>query len=115
LSHYEKLLYLNKELFKLIENEVPLDLVSHIYVSVPEERQEMLNHERLYYKLIPRLISEGQEAGEFSKDETSEILAETYAAIERGLIYDWCIKGGKGSLSEMGQKILPAYLTSMLC
>jgi hypothetical protein len=52
--------------------------------------------------------------GEFRREETPETLAETYATIERGLIYDWCIKGGKGSLSEMGQKILPAYLTSML-
>lgn len=115
LSYYEKLIYLNKELFALIENQVPLDLISHIYVSMSEERQEILNHERLYYKLIPRLISEGQDAGEFRKDETAEAMAENYATIERGLIYDWCVKGGKESLSAKGETILPAYLSYMMC
>jgi AcrR family transcriptional regulator len=114
LSCYEKLLYLNKELFTLIENQVPLALISHIYVSEPEERQELLNHERLYYKLIPRLFEEGKQSGEFDPEETSEAMAENYATIERGLIYDWCIKGGKDSLVTKGQKILPAYLSNIL-
>jgi AcrR family transcriptional regulator len=110
LSNYEKLVYLNRELFTLIEEQVPFELITHIYVSVPEERQEMLNKERFYYKLIPQLIAEGQESGEFRKDETAEALADTYASLERGLIYDWCVKGGKESLSEKGQRILPVYL-----
>lgn len=114
LSCYEKLVYLNKELFTLIENQVPIDLVCHIYVGVPEERQEMLNHERLYYKLIPQLIAEGQKSGEFKTEETAEAMAETYASLERGLIYDWCVKGGKESLSVKGQKILPIYLEHLL-
>ena len=42
LSYYEKLIYLNKELFKLIENQVPFDLISHIYVSIPEKQKEIL-------------------------------------------------------------------------
>ena len=53
----EKLVYLNKELFTLIEKEVPFELLTHIYVNMPEERQEMLNKERFYYKLIPQLIA----------------------------------------------------------
>jgi proline racemase len=114
LSYYEKLLYLNKELFALIEDHVPLNLISHIYVSEPDERREMLNHERLYYKLIPRLMEEGQQAGEFNLEEPAEALAENYATIERGLIYDWCVKGGRDSLVTKGQKILPAYLTNIL-
>lgn len=114
LSCYEKLVYLNRELFTLIEEQVPIDLICHIYVGVPEERQEMLNHDRLYYKLIPRIIAEGQKSGEFGEEEPAEALAETYASLERGLIYDWCIKGGGESLSEKGQKILPIYLGHLL-
>jgi 5-bromo-4-chloroindolyl phosphate hydrolysis protein len=114
LSNYDKLVYLNRELFAMIEKQVPFELLSHIYVSVPEERQEMLNKERFYYKLIPQLIAEGQEKGEFRREETAEVLAETYASLERGLIYDWCVKGGKESLSEKGEKILPVYLAHML-
>lgn len=113
LSYYEKLIYLNKELFALIEEQVPIDLVSHIYVSVPGQRQEMLDHERLYYKLIPQLIRQGQEAGEFKEEESAQALAENYAAIERGLIYDWCVKGGSVSLKSIGSAILPAYLKQL--
>jgi proline racemase len=114
LSNYDKLVYLNRELFTLIEEQVPFELVSHVYVSMPEERQEMLNKDRFYYKLIPQLIAEGQESGEFQKEETVEALADTYASLERGLIYDWCVKGGQESLSEKGQRILPVYLAHML-
>jgi len=46
----------------------------------------MLNHDRLYYKLIPQLIAEGQDSGEFGREETAEALAENYASLERGLI-----------------------------
>ena len=99
----------------MIEHQVPLDLVAHIYVSMSQERQEILNHERLYYKLIPRLIDQGQKAGEFRQDETAQAIAEHYATIERGLIYDWCVKGGKESLSALGETILPAYLSYMRC
>ena len=115
LTVYEKLVYLNKELFTLIEKEVPFELLTHIYVNMPEERQEMLNKERFYYKLIPQLIAEGQENGEFRTDESPETEAETYASLERGLIYDWCVKGGRESLTAKGQKRIPVYLSSLQC
>lgn len=114
LSACDKLIYLNRKLFTLIEKEVPFELVTHIYVNMPEERQEMLNKERFYYKLIAQLFEEGQKNGEFRKEESPQSMTETYASLERGMIYDWCVKGGKESLAEAGQKILPVYLTSML-
>lgn len=113
-SSYEKLVYLNKELFTLIETQVPFDLINHIYVGTPEERQELLNKKRFYYQLIPQIIEDGQQKGEFSMEEPAETLAETYASLERGLIYDWCVKGGKESLCAKGQKILPIYLEHLL-
>ncbi len=113
LSVCEKLIYFNKELFTLIENEVPFELMTHIYINMPEERQEMLNKERFYYKLIPQLIEEGQKNGELRADETAEAAAETYASLERGMIYDWCVKGGKESLVDKGRKIIQVYLGSM--
>lgn len=113
-SHYEKLLYLNRELFSLIENQVPFQLVSHIYVSKSAHQQEMLNQNRFYYKLIPQIIAEGQQSGEFDAAESAESLADTYASLERGMIYDWCVKDGKESLVEMSRKLLPIYLEHLL-
>lgn len=113
-TQYEKLLYLNRELFELIEEQVPNDLVSHIYVSKPAEQQNLLNHNRFYYKLIPQIIAEGQRSGEFKNEESAQSLAETYFSLERGMIYDWCIKECKGSLTKESQKILPLYLEHLL-
>lgn len=114
MSYYEKLIYLNKELFSMIETQVPFHLVEHIYVGMPEERRELLNKQRFYYHLIPQMIREGQRAGEFRQDENADSLAETYASLERGLIYDWCVKGGKESLMESGQKIFSIFLQHLI-
>ncbi len=114
LTHYEKLLFLNQEMFELIEKEVPFDLVSHIYVTKAEEQKKLLDQHRFYYKLIPQIIREGQMTGEFRQDETAEDLADTYASLERGIIYDWCIKDGKESLQKKGQRLLSGFLKELL-
>lgn len=114
MSCYEKLLYLNQELFALIEEQVPFNLVTHVYVSMDKKRHNMLNKKRFYYKLIPQIIQEGQRDGEFRKEDTPKNLADNYASLERGMIYDWCMKGGKYSLKEKSSKLLPIYLQSLL-
>ncbi len=114
LNHYEKLLYLNRELFGMIETEVPFDLVKHLYVGDVDSKRNLLNENRLYYKLIPQMIGDGQHKGEFKQTESVESLADTYATLERGMIYDWCIKGGQYSLTEHSQKLLPIYLKEFL-
>ena len=110
LTQYEKLVYLNKELFALIEKQVPFELVSHIYMSRSGEQKELLDSNRFYYKLIKQIISEGQEMGEFSSEETADTLAENYESLERGIIYDWCVRNGSTSLIAKGQSIIPMYL-----
>ena len=113
-SQFQKLVFLNKELFLLIEDQVPFELISHIYVNKPAEQQKLLDKNRFYYKLIGRIIAEGQKEGEFKKEETAEELADTYASLERGIIYDWCVQDGKGSLMEKGQTIIPIFLEHLL-
>lgn len=113
-TQYEKLVYLNQALFGLIEEQVPFNLVSHVYLGSDEGGQNMLDNSRFYYHLIPQLIGEGQKTGEFSKEDTPENLADNYASLERGMIYDWCLKGGSYSLKEKGKQLLPIYLRSLL-
>ena len=113
LSSFDKLVYFNKELFILIETQVPFELINHIYTR-SIQHHEMLNSNRFYYKLIMQVISEGQEKGEFRKEEPAEKLAEKYASLERGLIYDWCVKKGESSLLEAGQEFIPLYLEHLL-
>ncbi|MGN0295421.1 MAG: proline racemase family protein [Lachnospiraceae bacterium] len=114
LSHYDRLLYLNQELFGLIEEKVPFNLVSHLYVNMGKERQNLLNRNRFYYKLIPQIIEEGQKTGEFKTSDTSENYAANYASLERGMIYDWCVQGGNYNLKERSRHLLPIYLKSLV-
>lgn len=114
LSYYERLLYLNQELFKLIEESVPFTLVKHVYVSLAEERHNLLNRNRFYYKLIPQIIQEGQEKGEFHLSDSVENVADNYASLERGMIYDWCVMNGKYSLCQKSHQLLPIFLKQML-
>ena len=102
------------ELFEIAKQlQVPFDLVSHVYMSRDQEGQNMLDNSRFYYHLIPQLIEEGQKTGEFSKEDSAENLADNYASLERGMIYDWCLKGGSYSLREKGKQLLPIYLQSL--
>lgn len=109
-SFREKLVYLNRELFELIEKHVPFELISHIYAGKSVEQQEMLNSERFYYKLITRIVRDGQSAGEFAADVSAKELADDYASLERGIIYDWCVKGGTGSLISKGKLMISMYM-----
>ena len=114
LSRYETLLYLNRELFHLIETEVPLPLVKHLYMADIDTKHNLLNKKRFYYSLIPQIIEEGQDKGEFRRSENARELADNYFSLERGIIYDWCVKDGKDSLVNKGQRLLQIFLKELL-
>lgn len=86
LSRYETLLYLNRELFHLIETEVPLPLVKHLYMEDIDTKHNLLNKKRFYYSLIPQIIEEGQDKGEFRRSENARELADNYFSLERSII-----------------------------
>lgn len=114
-SNYEKLISLNQELFRLIETQVPFPLIRTLYASDEGLKHKNLwKEDRLYYHLIPDLIARAQKSGEFKQEETPQEMAETYSLLERGMIYNWCIKGGTYSLTLESKKLLPVYLKEFL-
>ncbi len=115
LNHYEQLLYLNRELFRLIETEVPFNLVVFLYTQdVEKKKKSLFNEERLYFKLIMRILQEGRKSGEFKNSDSVQSMAEIYASLERGMIYNWCVAGGAYSLTGNSQSLLPIYLKEFL-
>lgn len=114
LSHYDTLLYLNQELFRMIETEVPFPLVKHLYMDNSDVKHNLMNKKRFYYSLIPQLIREGQEKGEFRTREDPKELADNYFSLERGIIYDWCVKDGKDSLVKRGQRLMQIFLKELV-
>lgn len=109
------LLYLNRELFLMIENRIDISLLSRLLstqLTVQGERQ-LLDYNRVYFKLLRRIIGQGQEKGELSSQMTVSEIVRLYAMTERALLYDWCLRGGDYALCDYSAKILPLFLNSL--
>ena len=101
-----------QELFLMIDNSVSLDLVARMYSSqlVTAGEKHLMDHNRLYYKLLRQIVSEGQKKGELRDDATVNEIVKAYALCERALIYDWCISNGDYSLSQYAKTMMPIFL-----
>ena len=109
MSSFDKLMYLNRELFRMIENRISLDLLARLYSSqlVTKGEKHLLDHNRLYFKVLRQIIIEGQQKGEISTELTVNEIVKIYAMCERSFLYDWCICNGEYSLSEYSGRVFP--------
>lgn len=115
MTSLEKLLYLNSELFAVIEDRIDIDLLTRLYSTqlVTKGEKHLLDSRRLYYKLLKRIVTDGQKNGEFTKDMTVNEIVKIYAMCERALIYDWCLCNGEYSLSSYAKKTMPMFLSKI--
>ncbi len=112
MSAVEKLLYLNQELFSLIESTISLELLARLYSTqlVTKGEKHLLSPERTYYKLLRQIVLEGQKSGELRSDMTVNEITKLYALAERALMYDWCICNGDYSLKTYARTVMPMIL-----
>lgn len=96
LSAYDKLLFLNHELFHMIETTVDVDLLAYLYSSqlITKGKQSLLDKKRYYFMWITEIIKEGLESGEFHSSNTVTDLMNLYTMYERSLLYDWALEKG---------------------
>ena len=111
-DRFEQLMYLNRELFAMIENSISLDLLARLYSSqlVTRGDRSLLDHGRTYYKLLRQIVLQGQERGELRGDVTANEIVRAYALCERALIYDWCLSAGDYSLTQYSAARMPMFL-----
>lgn len=109
-----KLLFLNSQLFAMIENSVPVDLLARLLSTqlVTNGEKHLLDRNRTYYKLLRKIIGEGVEKGELSGRLSISEMVKLYAMGERALMYDWCLCGGEYSLRQYSASVLPYFLSS---
>lgn len=114
ISAFEKLLFLNRELFTMIENSISLDLLAKLLSSqlVTKGEKHLLDHNRTYYKLLRKIISKAQTDGEFTQDKSVNDMVKLYAFSERALLYDWCLSNGNYSLVRYSEELLPVFLSN---
>ena len=112
MDSFDKLIYLNQELFKMIENQISLDLLARLLSSqiITKSERHLLDHNRTYYKLLRQIASDGQQQGIIRSDITINEFVKAYALFERALMYDWCLCNGEYSLSNYSKKMLPMFL-----
>ena len=115
MSAFEKLLYLNRELFLVIEDRIDIDLLTRLYSTqlVTKGEKHLLDNKRLYYKLLRKIVTEGQKNGELTDKMTVNEIVKLYAMSERALIYDWCLSGGDYSLSSYAKTVMPTFLSGI--
>ena len=110
----QKLIYLNHELFAMIDASVSLDLLARLLSTQLLARGEkhLLDRNRTYFKLLRQIVSQGQQVGQLRADCTANEIVKAYALWERALMYDWCLCGGEYSLTAYTDQVTPLFLES---
>lgn len=116
MTSFETLMYLNKKLFVMIENSIPIDLLSRLYSSqiTLKGDRNLLDRDRTYYKLLRKIVLEGQQGGELRDDFTVNEIVKAYALCERAIITDWCLCNGEYALTRYSEMLLPQLFSGFL-
>lgn len=117
LSAYDKLLFLNHELFYMIETSVDIKLLAFLYSSqlITKDKKSLSDGgKRFYFKWVTEILSDGLKRGEFKNTSSAEELMNIYAMYERAMLYDWSLFKGKYSLSEYSDRLLPHVLDTFV-
>ena len=115
MNAYDKLLFLNQELFAMIEDTISIDLLARMYstqLTTTGERH-LMDHNRIYYRLIRQIAVEGQARGELRSDISVNEITKLYALCERALLYDWCLCSGSYSLKQYAKTTMPMFLNQL--
>lgn len=112
LSACEKLLFLNHELFYMIETSIDIRLLALLYSSqlTTKDTKSLLDKDRYYFTLVTQIINEGRKKGEFLESNSTADLVKLYTMYERSLLYDWALCKGDYSLTEYSDRLLPHVL-----
>lgn len=110
----EKLIYLNHELFAMIDGGVSVDLLARLLSTQLLARGEkhLLDRNRYYFKLLRQIVAQGRENDQLRRDRSVDEIVKAYALWERALMYDWCLCGGEYSLVSYTDRVTPMFLES---
>lgn len=108
----DTLAWLNRELFAMIDNSIPLDLLARLLSTQLTVRGEkhLLDRDRVYFRMLREIISRGQARGEVRTDMSVNEITKAYALMERALMYDWCLCGGEYNLSRYSAEMMGLFL-----
>lgn len=112
MDSFDKLLYINHMAHTMMEEKISIDLLSSLYSTqlVAAGQRRLLDQNRHYYKLVTRIVEEGQKRGEISDTKSVSDIVQYYSMCERALVYDWCLNKGEYSLSKKSKEWMPVMM-----
>lgn len=112
MDSFDKLIYINYMAHRMMEEKISIDLLSSLYSTqlVAAGQRRLLDQNRHYYKLVTRIVEEGQKKGEICDSKSVSDIVQYYSMCERALVYDWCLNKGKYSLSEKSKEWMPVMM-----
>ena len=112
-GYFERLMFLNRELFLMIENSISRDLLSRLLATqlFAKGERHLLDRDRTYFKLLFKIVKEGQSAGELTSSVSANEIVKAYALTERAFMYDWCLCSGEYSLTAYSLPIFRAFIS----
>lgn len=115
MNSLDKLLYFDAYVLKNLEESPYKPFLASLYglQVMTEGTRHILNPNRRYYQIISKFMKEGLEKNEIKSTLSYMELTETFAIIERGFTYDWCLTQGRYSLLQYGQRMMSIFLNSL--
>ena len=112
----EKLIFINHELFTMIDNSVSVELLGRLFSTqlVTRGDQHLLNRNRTYFKLVQQIVREGQSRGELRTDMSANQIINDYAMFERAIMYDWCLADREYAIAQYGDRMMPMFVKCFL-
>lgn len=112
MNAFEKLMYINYDVHKLMEEKIDRQLLAHMYSTqlTTKGERHLLDQNRVYYRLIQNIVTEGQKLGEITRDKTPSEICKLYSIYERALVSDWCLCQGSYSLAEYSKEYMPIMM-----
>lgn len=109
---FEKLIYINYKAHSMMEEKISIDLLSSLYSTqlVAAGQRHLLDQNRQYYKLVTKIVEEGQKKGELCREKSVSDIVQYYSMCERALVYDWCLNKGSYSLAERSREWMPVMM-----
>lgn len=112
MNSFSKLLFLNYETHSMMEEKISIDLVASLYSTqlVAQGSRHLLDQNRKYYKLIMKIVEEGQKRGHIRSDVSAREITQYYSMCERALVSDWCLNKGEYSLGQKSKEYMPIMM-----
>ncbi len=112
MDSFGKLIYINYKAHSMMEEKISIDLLSSLYSTqlVAAGQRHLLDQNRHYYKLVTKIVEEGQKKGEICAEKPVSDIVQYYSMCERALVYDWCLNKGSYSLAERSKEWMPVMM-----